>query len=227
MDILYRDNSIVVCVKPAGVLSTDEPGGMPELLRAELGTERRVRSVHRLDRVVAGVMVYALSHRVASELSRQVREGGFEKQYLAVIHWRPPRERGSFRDLLMRNTRERKTYVVKQPEKGAQEAVLNYETLASAGGLSLVRIELVTGRTHQIRAQFAGRGLPLVGDKKYSLYPDDCDLALWSQRICFIHPDTGCTLEFSACPPEIYPWTGFEIYNGDQSVGTVSDGQLM
>jgi len=209
MDILYRDRSIAVCIKPAGVLSTDEPGGMPELLRDELGTQQRVRSVHRLDRVVGGVMVYALSHRVASELSGQIRSGSFGKRYLAVIHWRPRPEKGTFRDLLLRDVRERKTYVVKRPEKGAQEAILKYETLACAQGLSLVGIELVTGRTHQIRAQFASRGLPLVGDKKYSLYPDECSLALWSQRLSFAHPDTGCILEFSAPPPQEYPWTLF------------------
>lgn len=216
MDILYRDNSIAVCVKPAGALSTDEPGGMPELLAEELGTTRRVRSVHRLDRVVGGVMVYALSRRAASELSRQIRDGGFDKCYLAVIHWRPPQQRGSFRDLLLRDTSERKTYVVKQRSPGAQEAVLNYETLASAEGLSLMRIELLTGRTHQIRAQFSSRGLPLAGDRKYSPYPDGCSLALWSQRLCFTHPDTGSIVEFSAPPPEEYPWTLFPgLCNGD------------
>lgn len=225
MEILYCDKSIVVCIKPAGVLSTDEPGGMPELLAAGLGTERRVRSVHRLDRVVGGVMVYALSHRAASELSRQIREGTFEKSYLAVIHWRPPQEKGSFRDLLLRDTLERRTRVVKQAEKGAQEAVLNYETLAAAKGLSLIGIELVTGRTHQIRVQFASRGLPLVGDKKYSRYQDGCSLALWSARLRFAHPDTGRIVEFSAMPQGTYPWTMFAgCFNGNQPVEAGSDG---
>ena len=225
MEILCRDNSIVVCIKPAGVLSTDGPGGMPELLQAELGTERRVRTVHRLDRVVSGVMVYALSHRAASELSRQIRDGGFEKRYLAVIHWRPRPERGVFRDLLLRNTLERKTYVVKHPEKGAQEAVLNYETLGSSEGLSLVRIELVTGRTHQIRAQFACRGLPLAGDRKYGPYRDECALALWSQHLRFTHPDTGRVAEFSAPPPEEYPWTLFAgLCGAYQSEESAPDG---
>lgn len=210
MDILYRDNRIVVCLKPAGVLSTDEPGGMPSLLAAELGTERRVRSVHRLDRVVGGVMVYALSRRAASLLSEQVRAGGFDKRYLAVIHSRPEPACGSFRDLLLRDKSERRTYVVDSPRPGAQEAVLNYETLASADGLSLVRIGLVTGRTHQIRAQFSSRGLPLVGDKKYSPHPEESATALWSHRLRFTHPDTGCIVEFSAPPPlEEYPWSLF------------------
>lgn len=107
-DILYIDKSIVVALKPAGVLSTDESGGMPELLRESCG---QVRTVHRLDRVVSGLMVFARTANVASELSRQMREDEFKKRYLAVIHWRPPREKGRFTDLLLRDGKERKTYV--------------------------------------------------------------------------------------------------------------------
>ncbi len=209
MEILYRDNSIVVAIKPAGVLSTDEEGGMPGLLREALGTDC-VRSVHRLDRVVSGVMVYALTPAAASELSRQIREQSFRKEYMAVIHWRPREPKGTFRDLLARDPVERKTYVAKEPGKDVREAILDYEALASAGGLSLLRIELRTGRTHQIRAQFSSRALPLVGDKKYSRYPDDCPIALWSSRIRFTHPETGAAMEFTHRPPEIYPWTEFE-----------------
>lgn len=205
--LLYRDGSVLVCCKPTGVLSTDEPGGMPERLRELTGGE--VLTVHRLDRVAAGMMVYACTHRAASALSQQMREGGFEKEYLAVIHWRPPEKRGRFRDLLLRDTYGRKTHVVKQKQKGAQEAELEYETLASSQGLSLVRIRLLTGRTHQIRVQFASRGLPLAGDKKYSRWTDECDLALWSARLCFSHPETGRHMEFSAPPPEQWPWSVF------------------
>ena len=211
MDIIYQDNSIIVAVKPAGVLSTDEPGGMPDLLRAALGDARAdVRSVHRLDRVVSGLMVYARSPAAASDLSRQIREDGFAKEYLAVIHWRPKDEQGRFCDLLWRDPTERKTHVVKTPGKGVQEAVLDYRVLASRQGLSLVHIRLLTGRTHQIRAQFSSRGLPLYGDKKYSRYPDEGDIALWSCRLSFVHPDTDASLEFFRQPPAAFPWTAFE-----------------
>ena len=210
MDILYSDKSIVVCIKPAGVVSTDEEGGMPSLIRAALGDERaNVRTVHRLDQVVSGLMVFARSARAASELSRQIRGDSFSKEYLAVIHWRPKEEQGVFRDLLQRNAAERKTYVVKSPGKGVQEAALEYRVLESAQGLSLVRIKLITGRTHQIRAQFSSRGLPLVGDKKYSRYPDECGIALWSCRLSFAHPDTGEPMEFFRQPPDVYPWSSF------------------
>ena len=208
MEILYRDEYIAVCIKPAGVLSTDEPGGMPELLRAELGTDG-VFTVHRLDRVVSGLMLFALSSDCASALSRQLRERSFGKEYLAVIHWRPREPAGTFRDLLQRDPAERKTHVVKSPGKGVQEAVLDYELMASASGMSLVKIRLHTGRTHQIRTQFSSRALPLVGDRKYSRYPDDCPIALWSWRLGFTHPVSGGEMEFSHEPPDCYPWNIF------------------
>ncbi len=206
MEIIYQDRSIVVCVKPPRVLSTDEPGGMPELVRQALGTED-VRTVHRLDRVVSGLMVLARSADAASELSRQIREGQFEKEYLAILHGRPEADTGTLRDLLLRNKQERKTYIVSQPEKGVQEAILTYQVLAKTESLSRVRIQLQTGRTHQIRAQFSGRGLPLVGDRKYSLLEDGCEIALWSYRLAFTHPATGETMEFTLAPPTEYPWS--------------------
>ncbi len=209
MTILYRDEAIVVCVKPAGVLSTDEAGGMPELLRAALGVSD-VRSVHRLDRVVSGLMVYALSAEAAAALSRSVREGTFQKEYLGVIHFRPHEDAGTFRDLLRRDPAERKTKVVKEPGKDVREALLDYELLGWVGGLSLVRVTLRTGRTHQIRAQFSSRGLPLWGDKKYSRWPDEGPIALWSHRLRFPHPVTGEAVEYTAPPPEAEPWTRFD-----------------
>jgi len=142
-------------------------------------------------------------------LSRQIREGGFEKNYLAVLHGNPPEEKGQLRDLLLRNKAERKTYVVTQPGKDVQEAILNYEVLATEGPYSKVRIELVTGRTHQIRAQFSGCGIPLVGDRKYGSPEDQCEIALWSHRIAFTHPYTGKPMEFVQEPPSVYPWTMF------------------
>ena len=185
LDILYQDDALVVCVKPFRVLSTDEPGGMPDLIREALGQPHaKVRAVHRLDQVVGGLMVYGLSAHAASELSRQIRENRFAKEYQAVIHWRPREDQGTFRDLLGRNEKTRKTYVTQTPGKGVQEAVLHYQLLDNRQGFSLVQIQLETGRTHQIRAQFSARGLPLAGDRKYSRYPDpkDWQIALWSDR---------------------------------------------
>ena len=210
MEILYQDKSILVAVKPAGVLSTDEPGGMPELVRQALGDEKAcVRTVHRLDRVVSGLMVLAKSPKAASLLSEQIRAHDFGKTYLAVVHGAPESLSGTYRDLLARDPNERKTYVASKPGKGVQEAILDYEVLASAEDLSLVKIYLQTGRTHQIRCQFSSRGLPLWGDKKYSTLPDEGPIALWSHALHFAHPETGEILFFEQQPPAIEPWTYF------------------
>lgn len=208
MELIHVDRDIVVCIKPPRVLSTDEPGGLPELVRQALGDPNaNIRTVHRLDRVVSGLMVLARTRKSASELSRQIRDGEFDKEYLAVLHGIPDEDKGTLRDLLLRNKEEKKTYVVQEPGKDVQEAILNFELLSKREALSKVRIELVTGRTHQIRAQFSGRDLPLVGDQKYSLYNDDCEIALWSHKIAFNHPFTGKRMEFIQEPPEVYPWT--------------------
>ncbi len=205
MNILYADADIVVSVKPERVLSTDEPGGLPELLRRELGTED-FRTVHRLDRVVSGLMVLARNADAAAALSRQIREDQFEKEYLAVVHGQPA-PAGVLTDLLLRDKARKMTFVTTEAQKGAQEAVLQYQVLHTAEGMSRVRIQLQTGRTHQIRVQFASRGLPLVGERKYSTLDDPCELALWSYRLAFFHPSDGAKLKFCLEPPEIYPWT--------------------
>ena len=208
MEILYRDADVLVCIKPARVLSTDEPGGLPELVRQELGITD-VRTVHRLDRVVSGLMVLALNAHAASELSRQVREDAFEKTYLAVVHGIPEEQNGTFRDLLFRDKARKMTMVATEMAKGVQEAILHYEVLSSLDGMSLVKIHLVTGRTHQIRVQFASRGLPLVGERKYAVLEDDCEIALWSYALGFCHPKTKEWMTFSKEPPESYPWSSF------------------
>lgn len=210
MEIVYQDRRIVVAVKPSGVLSTDEPGGAPELLRAQLGTEC-IRTVHRLDAQVAGLMVFARSARAASILSEQVRERRFGKEYLAVVHGEPPEERGVLHDLLGRDGARRMTYVAREPGRDVREAELAYETVDRRGGLSLVRIRLHTGRTHQIRVQFASRGLPLLGDGKYGLPGDPGPIALWSWRLRFTHPETGREMTFTHQPPPVAPWSGFQL----------------
>ncbi len=207
MELVYRDDAIVVCVKPSGVVSTDEPGGVPDLVRQALGdTKASVRTVHRLDQVVSGLMVLARTEAAASELSRQIREDEFDKEYMAVVHGLPPQE-GTLRDLLYRDKVRRMTMVATEMAKGVQEAVLDYRVVSSAENMSRVRIRLHTGRTHQIRVQFASRGYPLVGERKYSTLDDGCTIALWSYRLAFRHPVTGEPMEFSKEPPAIYPWT--------------------
>ncbi len=210
MEIIYQDRDVLVCLKPAGVKSTDEPGGVPSLIREALGDpQANVRTVHRLDQVVSGLMVLARNAKAASNLSGQIREGLFQKAYLAVVHGQTPEPAGTFTDLLVRSKAERKTYVAAEPGKDVQQAVLDYERVAEHDGLSLVRILLRTGRTHQIRCQFSSRGLPLVGDRKYGLPEDNSPIALWSAQLGFSHPYKGDFMEFSKLPPHIFPWTLF------------------
>ena len=211
MEILYLDNKIIVCVKPVGVLSTDEPGGMPELIRNALGDENAdVRTVHRLDQVVSGLMVYALNPETASELSRQIRENQFKKTYLAIVHGVPQERSGRMEDILLRSKEKHKTFVVNKPCRGSQDAVLEYELLATKDDKSMVEIRLITGRTHQIRAQFTHRRLPLLGDKKYGGRDDGCNIALWSYRLGFVNPASGKFMRFQVKPPKEYPWSEFD-----------------
>ena len=210
MEILYQDERVIVCVKPAGVLSTDEPGGMPELLRRELGDPNAViRGVHRLDRAVGGIMVYARTRRAAADLSEQIRRGVFHKEYMAVVHGIPDEPKGALRDWLHRDKAERKTYVVPEGAAEAQEAILEYETKDTAGDISLLRIRLHTGRTHQIRCQLAAHGWPIVGDRKYGRGDGGKEIALRSHIIGFMHPKTGAAVSYISETPDIYPWSQF------------------
>ena len=210
-EILYRDSALAVCLKRPGLLS--EEGGMPALLREALGGE--IYCVHRLDKAVGGVMVYARTKEASAALSAAAARGALEKEYLAVVQGVPTEERGTLRDLLYHDAARNKSYVVTRARRGVREAVLDYRLLGSAAyegaALSALRIVLHTGRSHQIRVQFASRGLPLVGDGKYGASLRGGALALWSASLGFPHPLTGEKLRFSAPPPEAFPWDLFKF----------------
>lgn len=197
-----------MCVKPAGVLS-EEPG-MPRLLSEELGGD--IYCVHRLDRAVGGVMVYARTSAAASALSRQIAARELHKEYLAVVQGRPLEDSAILRDLLFWDRAKNKSFVVKRMRGGVKEAELEYSLLESIPELSLLCVILHTGRTHQIRVQFSSRAMPLVGDVKYGSRYRDCALALWSHSLGFRHPATGKTMRFSAMPEPAFPWNGFEYF---------------
>lgn len=208
MDIklLYEDGDIVVCIKPAGLLS--EKGGLPDTLAQHCGA-REMYTVHRLDRAVGGVMVYAKNPAAAAKLSSAMGAGAFKKEYLAAVHGRPDEDSGVMRDLLFKDSARNKSYVVKRMRRGVKEAELEYSILGTKDGMSLVKIRLHTGRSHQIRVQFSSRKMPLVGDVKYGSVNKECSIALWAAALGFPHPKSGEQMDFSAPPPEIFPWNEF------------------
>lgn len=212
--ILYEDQNLLLAVKPAGVLSEDTPGQetMPAMLREHLGG-KYVGCVHRLDRVVGGVMLYSKRPNVTGKLSALVADHHFTKEYLAVVHGIPQEPEGTFTDLLFKDSSRNKSFVVKRMRKGVKEATLRYQLLETVERdgepWSLVRIALETGRSHQIRVQFSSRKMPLVGDGKYGSKVNLNSIALWSYHIAFTAPNgkeiDGC------CPPKGYPWDVFTV----------------
>ena len=191
MEVLYSDEHIVVCIKPVGILSQADSLGsesMITLLSKMYGCE--IYPLHRLDKGVSGVMVYAKTKFAAAKLSQDIAEHRFKKEYLAVVHG-VPENNGEMVDLLFKDSRKNKSFVVDRKRKGVKEASLQYKLIKTDGQNSLVEILLHTGRTHQIRVQFAFRKMSLLGDKKYGADDDYNNIALFSYRISFNHPKTN------------------------------------
>ena len=216
LHILYEDAHVVLCVKPVGVLSEDSEQGacMPALLRRhyrEQGKPDYIATVHRLDKIVGGVMLFSRRREVTGKLTAAVAEHRVTKEYLAVLRGHPAEASATLTDLLFRDASKNKSYVVKRMRKGVREASLEYVTLGSTEELTLVRVRLHTGRTHQIRVQFASRGLPLSGDRKYGASNAPWPIALWSYRLSFAHPQTSEAMTFACPPPDTAPWTRFTL----------------
>ena len=214
LTILCEDAHLVICLKPPGVLSEDSEKGrcMPALLREHYraqGKSDYIATVHRLDKIVGGVMVFSRRRQVTGQLTAAIARHEITKEYLAVLRGHPEKAEDTLTDLLFRDAAHNKSYVVRRMRKGVREARLSYREIARTEALSLVRIQLHTGRTHQIRVQFASRGLPLLGDIRYGSRDERCTAALWSYRLALRHPVTGETVDVSALPPEGYPWQLF------------------
>ena len=219
MKILYEDKYIIICEKPIGVQSQSSVGGkdMPSLLekyRRDKGEDGYVGVVHRLDTATGGAMIYAKDKGVAGKLSQSIQGDTYKKEYLAVVEGKPENDAGELRDLLYHDKQKNKSYVVKKSRNGVKEAIAHYRLvktveLDSGRAVSLVSVLLVTGRTHQIRVQFASRGMPLLGDGKYGSRDNATTPALWSSKLEILHPVTNKKICVESCPSDTYPWTLF------------------
>lgn len=217
--VLYEDNHLLVVEKPVNILSQGDNTNdldMVNLLKKYLKEKYNkpgnvfVGLVHRLDRPVGGVMVFAKTSKCASRLSEQVRNKTMKKTYRAVIHKSMKKEEDTLVDYLYKNKKTNMVSVVSKNHKEAKEAILSYKTLSKNKEFSLVEVDLKTGRPHQIRVQFASRNCPLYGDNKYNkLNQKNSQIALWSSKLEFIHPTTKEKLVFESKPKNVYPWSLF------------------
>ena len=207
IEILEQTPQMVLCVKPVGVRAQGEAeADLPALLKRQLGCE--IYPVHRLDQAVGGVMVFAKTAPAAAKLSQAIAGETLQKEYLAVLERSPERAEGELSDLLFHDRTKNKTYVVSRQRKGVKEAKLAYRVLDVQNGLCLVRIRLYTGRTHQIRVQFASRGMPLVGDGKYGSRKNAASPALWSYALTL--PMGGAIARIRALPEAAGVWAPLE-----------------
>jgi len=208
--ILYEDENLIVCVKPVGILSQPSENEKESMVSVLEEKYAYCGLVHRLDRNVGGVMLFSKKKSMTDKLSALVAQRDFSKEYMAVLRGETDSDEGVLRDLLFKDSRRNKTFVVNRMRKGVREAELSYRTLDKKDGLSLVRVKLHTGRTHQVRVQFASRRLPLVGDGKYGGSDNNASIALWSYRVSFCHPLRGETVDVCCPPPDTYPWNIFD-----------------
>lgn len=218
--IIYEDNHLLVVEKPVNILSQEDDTGDTDILSV-LKNDIKIRYdkpgnvylglVHRLDRPVGGVMVFAKTSKAASRLSEDIRNMEFKKTYLAVINGIPDKIEGRLEDFLAKDTSVNKVSVVNKDFPSAKKAILDYKLIGSRDGLSLVTINLITGRPHQIRVQFSNSGYPLYGDQKYGTEknPIRRQIALWSNKIICNHPTSRKKMEFISTPPLENPWSLF------------------
>ena len=206
MEVLFEDENLIVAIKERGLLS-EEHESKPNMVRSlKEVTGGEIYPVHRLDKDVGGVMVYAKTKSAAASLSAQAGDRTMKKTYLAILHGKPQEESGSLEDLLFFDKGKNKSFVVKKERRGVKKALLNYRVISQKDGNALTEIELLTGRTHQIRVQFASRKMPLFGDRRYGAKDESRSIALWSKEISFLNPITKVRMTFCKLSEE-------EIFN--------------
>lgn len=203
VEILYEDKDIVVCIKPHGTISEiaeDSSISLPFILMSEQGY-KNLFTVHRLDKDVGGAIVYAKNATTAAELSKQITEGTFKKEYVAIVEGKTE-DQGKLTDLLYFDRKKNKSYVVDRERRGVKRAELNYKLISydEVNDTSAVKIELITGRTHQIRVQFASRKHAVLGDKKYGSKSSIKPIRLYSASLSFISPSDKTPINITSSP---------------------------
>lgn len=221
LNVIYEDNHIIVVEKPVNIPSQEDKTGdidMITMIKDYLKIKYNkpgnvyVGLVHRLDRPVGGIMIFAKTSKAASRLSESIRTKDFKKTYLAVVNNANLKDKAVLEDYLLKNEALNKSMVVSKDKRNAKLARLNYKILQSiTSGLSLVEINLETGRHHQIRVQFASRGNSLYGDQKYGSGPKGEQIALWAYKITFKHPVKDEVMTFECKPKSLGIWSKFEI----------------
>ena len=217
LKVLFEDNHIIVVEKPVNVPSQgDKTGDIDMLTIIKKYIKEKYNKpgdvylglVHRLDRPTGGVMVFARTSKSASRLSEQVRDKKMHKKYLCIVDGKMESQTGSMRDFLLKNEKNNISKVVKEGTKNAKEAVLDYEVVKYNDqiNMSVVKVDLHTGRHHQIRVQFASRGHSLSGDQKYGTRGRGKQLALWAYSLSFIHPTTKEELTFEYYQEIVGSW---------------------
>ena len=211
INILFEDEHICICEKQPGLLSQDNQSNdsLPVLLKEQLNCE--IYTLHRLDKPVGGAIIYAKNKQTATAFSKIISENAIFKQYITVLDKIPENDTDLLIDYLFHDKKKNKTFTVKRLRKGIKEAKLLYKIISRSGEKALVEVTLITGRTHQIRAQFASRKTPVTGDGKYGSRDNKCNTALWSHKLEFTHPVTGEKICITSNPPyDCYPWNLFK-----------------
>lgn len=219
--IIYEDNHLLIVEKPPNILSQKDKTGdldMLTLLKEDLKVRYNkpgnvyLGLVHRLDRPVGGVMAFAKTSKGASRLSEQIKKGEFTRSYLAIVHGHPKKPQGTLIHYLLKDQKTNTVAAVNKKTPGAQEAILDYEVLGSQDKLSVVKVNLRTGRPHQIRVQFSTYGHPLFGDQRYGRRHNrpGQPIGLWAYEISFLHPISKERMSFQSIPDK-YPWNQFDF----------------
>lgn len=218
INILYEDNHVLCVVKPANLpVQADNTKDEDLLTLVKQYLKEKYNKpgnvylglVHRLDRPVGGAMILAKTSKAASRLSESIRVRAIDKVYYAILDGVPKKQSDTLVDYLTKDTKTNMVSVTNA--KVGKKSILHYQVLATKNGHTLVEIHLETGRPHQIRVQFASRNLPLVGDQRYNKNAKKVQIALWAVSLTFPHPTTKDKITIHSDPPEIWPWTEFEV----------------